>query len=294
MLNFSKNEVISLKVHKFAEKYPLADDDEFAVLKESIRTNGVQVPIMIYEGQILDGRNRHRAIVELYNEGWNGSVSFGEYSGDNPEQYADNLNLCRRHLSAQQKAILAVKYHEAEYEQFKAQAAKNKKSGKNLAQNSAQGGRNLSAAQMLGALVGVNHDYINKIEQVKNTLPQLVDFVYEKKLDIQDAYSLVRMKDEQIGLRDKILEQIRKGRYDVKALRTELKPKKDNVDAAKIPGNLGIFFSFNITPSVMDKIKDLLFNEGYYEQDYEIWVGQDDKTRQSIESLKDSLKIKVH
>ena len=41
---------------------------EIAALKEGIRVHGLLEPITIFEGKILDGRNRHRAICELVKE----------------------------------------------------------------------------------------------------------------------------------------------------------------------------------------------------------------------------------
>lgn len=50
-----------LNAHPAADLFPLLEGGAFAALVEDIRANGQQQPILIYEDQILDGRNRWRA-----------------------------------------------------------------------------------------------------------------------------------------------------------------------------------------------------------------------------------------
>src|ERR1051325_4276522 len=52
---------VPLKVHPLADAFPPLPEDEKRRLAESIAQNGLRIPIMIFEGQILDGRNRHQA-----------------------------------------------------------------------------------------------------------------------------------------------------------------------------------------------------------------------------------------
>src|SRR6266540_5308508 len=56
--------------HPLADAFPLIEDDspEFAELVKDIETHGQLLPIVMYEGKILDGRNRARAIDKI-NEG---------------------------------------------------------------------------------------------------------------------------------------------------------------------------------------------------------------------------------
>ena len=91
-------------------------DDEFQSLKEDIRqNNGVQVPVLMDElGSIIDGHHRHRAWEELRDEG----VELPDYPvvirADLDEagkrELALTLNLCRRHLTREQKRELVENY----------------------------------------------------------------------------------------------------------------------------------------------------------------------------------------
>ena len=92
-----------MQYHKFANLFPLIEGDEFEQLKQDIQKNGQLEPVWLYEGQILDGRNRYRACSSLGIE-----AETREYEGDEPLSFVLSLNLHRRHLSASQKAILTL------------------------------------------------------------------------------------------------------------------------------------------------------------------------------------------
>ena len=50
-----------LPVHPYAELFPLMQHPDFDALCGHIAANGLQEEIVLYEGQILDGRNRYLA-----------------------------------------------------------------------------------------------------------------------------------------------------------------------------------------------------------------------------------------
>jgi phage N-6-adenine-methyltransferase len=88
--------------HPAAELFPLMEGGDFAELVADIAAHGQREPIVMYDGMILDGRNRWRACQQLglapvYRE-WDGV-------GD-PEAFVISLNLHRRHLTREQRAEL--------------------------------------------------------------------------------------------------------------------------------------------------------------------------------------------
>lgn len=50
-----------IEVHPAAKLFPEMGGDDLAKLTESVRERGVLVPVMFFEGKLLDGRNRLRA-----------------------------------------------------------------------------------------------------------------------------------------------------------------------------------------------------------------------------------------
>ncbi|HEY9129070.1 MAG TPA: ParB/RepB/Spo0J family partition protein [Sulfurovum sp.] len=93
------------KYHDIANIYPMAQLDEFELLKQSLRDRGQEMPIVLYEGKILDGRNRYKACNELGIE-----PVYREFEGtyDDALDYSIELNSGRRNLDKSQKAMTAA------------------------------------------------------------------------------------------------------------------------------------------------------------------------------------------
>src|SRR5262249_930939 len=90
--------------HPIANVFPLMMGDEFKRFKEDIRTRKQQEPILIYEGKILDGRNRYNACKEL-----GILLDTKRYEGDDPVGFVLSANLHRRHLNESHRAMVAAK-----------------------------------------------------------------------------------------------------------------------------------------------------------------------------------------
>ena len=92
------------KFHPLANLFPLLGEEELAVLSRDIADNGLQFPIALHEGMILDGRNRYTACVMA-----NVTPQFVEFDGDDPVRFVVTTNLHRRHLNESQRAMVAAK-----------------------------------------------------------------------------------------------------------------------------------------------------------------------------------------
>ncbi len=91
--------------HAAAQLFPLLEGADFDQLKADIAEHGQLEPVTLHpDGSILDGRNRHRACVDLEIEPrfetWtdNGSVL----------AFVISKNIMRRHLTSSQRAALSV------------------------------------------------------------------------------------------------------------------------------------------------------------------------------------------
>lgn len=95
-----------LEFHPAANVFPIANPDEFAALVESIRTDGFDPshPIIIFEGKILDGRNRALAALEADVE-----PVCRQWDVMDGDPFAWNENAVRRHLDPGTLAACRVK-----------------------------------------------------------------------------------------------------------------------------------------------------------------------------------------
>jgi hypothetical protein len=95
---------MDLEFHPLANCLPLIEGTEFDELVADIKERGLALPIELYEGKILDGRNRYRACRRLGIE-----PLIVTYAGTDPAARVTSLNLRRRHLTASQRAMAAAK-----------------------------------------------------------------------------------------------------------------------------------------------------------------------------------------
>ena len=94
-----------MQYHKVSDIFPLMIGDEFESLKRDIAEHGLLEPIVIHDNQIVDGRNRYRACIELGIE-----TQFIEWKVKGSLiDFVISKNLHRRHLNESQRAMIAAK-----------------------------------------------------------------------------------------------------------------------------------------------------------------------------------------
>lgn len=94
----------TLDSHPFAGDWPEMDENTLRWFTDDIRANGLLQPILLYQGQILDGRHRYRACMAAGVE-----PRFETFEGDELSalRRAVSLNQGRRHLGDDQRALVA-------------------------------------------------------------------------------------------------------------------------------------------------------------------------------------------
>jgi hypothetical protein len=91
-------EIQGYKIHPLAQKVPEMTGSEYRQLKESIQSTAQTSPILIHNGEIIDGRHRLKACLELGFEPW-----IKEYDGDKSiAQFILSTNI-RRNLTKLQR-----------------------------------------------------------------------------------------------------------------------------------------------------------------------------------------------
>jgi len=104
-----------VKFRPEAEIWPLMSDNDLKALAEDIDRQGQLEPISIYQGDILDGRNRWLAMTQYCRSGRRPKLE--DVSPESPIAFVVSLNEQRRHLTGDQRAMAAARalpFYEAE------------------------------------------------------------------------------------------------------------------------------------------------------------------------------------
>jgi hypothetical protein len=155
--------------HQFANLFPMVAERHLQELAQDIRGRGLLEPIVLFEGQILDGRCRYLACKVAGVE-----PKFEHYSGNDPLGYVLSRNLHRRHLTESQRAMVAAK-------------AADLKRGANQHTEGLPIGR---AAQLLN--VG-QRSVARAREVLRHGVPELAKAVEGGKLPVSSAAEISRM-----------------------------------------------------------------------------------------------------
>jgi hypothetical protein len=93
-----------MRWHPYAELFPWIEGHAFDEFKADVAKRGVIEPVVMFDGQLLDGRNRYMAARDLGIE-----YPVTDYAGDDPLGYVIAKNLARRHLTESQRAMVGAK-----------------------------------------------------------------------------------------------------------------------------------------------------------------------------------------
>ena len=96
-----------MKFRPEADVWPMMIDTELTALAEDIDKNGQHYAVSLYNGDILDGRNRYRAIVEKCQVVK--TVKYETVSPASPIAFVISRNEKRRHLTDSQRGLAAAK-----------------------------------------------------------------------------------------------------------------------------------------------------------------------------------------
>jgi ParB-like chromosome segregation protein Spo0J len=95
-----------LEIHPLALAFPVYGKDDFEKLTNDILNHGLRQPITLFEGKVLDGRNR----VEAMRKAGKAAIPAIPFEGtfDQARDYVISLNMVRRHLNTGQRAMIAA------------------------------------------------------------------------------------------------------------------------------------------------------------------------------------------
>ena len=176
-----------MKNHPIADVWPMMDEAKLAELADDIRKNGQLVPVWLYDGKILDGRNRWAACKIAGVE-----PKTKEYTGDEPTAFAVSLNDRRRHMNKGALAAVA-----AELEPHFAADAKRRQARKpkvEFVQEKIPEQKRAQAREEAAKSVGVNDRYVSDAKKVKTEAPEVFERLKAGKITLQDAKREVAKK----------------------------------------------------------------------------------------------------
>ncbi len=150
-------------VHPVADLFPMLPDDELKDLADDIKTNGLQQPVVVSDGVLIDGRNRLAACEMVDVE-----PDFVELNGSDPVAFILSANLARRHMTKGQRAMAGVRAY-----------------------------GNKVANRQTARVSGVNREYVNRASRVLDADSDLADQVLAGAISLNEAYGIIsdRRKD---------------------------------------------------------------------------------------------------
>lgn len=163
--------------HPLSEIFPLIEGADFDALRDDIAKNGVLEPIVLMDGQIIDGRNRYLAALAADVE-----CPTTIYEGNDPLGLVISLNLKRRHLSESQRAMVAS-------------ALANMKSGERTDLPSIEG-RSISQGDA-AKLLNVGVASVERAANVRaNGTAELISAVQQGRLAVSEAAKMSKAAPE--------------------------------------------------------------------------------------------------
>lgn len=178
------------RLHPACVLFPEMTADELRDLANDIAANGLLNPIVLLNGLILDGRNRLAACktagVEPRFVDWNGRGSAFEW--------AISQNVMRRHLTASQRAVVALdllSHLEIEAkDRQKLSRGRAQKVAKQFA-TSSRGKASVIAARLTRS----NARYVEALKAIHKRAPDLIDHVRKGNVSVSDARCISKLKD---------------------------------------------------------------------------------------------------
>jgi ParB-like chromosome segregation protein Spo0J len=176
--------------HPIAELFPMLSTPEIIELSHDIEENGLMNPIVLYEGKILDGRNRYEACKMIEVE-----PSTVEYGGDTPLKYVVSLNLHRRHLKESQRAAIAAKIADMEQGDNSPEiGAKGAESDEFLKSVNLRPSK--TSIDEAAKMMNVSPSLVDKAKRVMREAPEMVADIEAGNKTINKAMKVIKERQE--------------------------------------------------------------------------------------------------
>jgi len=155
--------------------FPDMDEEDYSALKNDIQKNGYdrKYPIWLYNGEILDGWNRHKICSEL-----NITPVYKNFKGDDSDAIAFVVRSNnRRDLTPSQRACIAIEYASI-FEKFKTEAKEKQRQGGKIKvrqKNAEPKSDDNKTDSKVAKLFKTNRSYIQKARKIKVDNPEIFE-----------------------------------------------------------------------------------------------------------------------
>jgi ParB-like chromosome segregation protein Spo0J len=150
---------------ELAEMIPPMDDEEYRALRDDIQKHGLSIPIVkTKDGKIVDGYHRFRACCEL-------GIRPKWVIVENTDDAEYRLNIFRRHLPVEVRALLAARYAE---------------------RNQLPGDKMEHAAK----LAGVSRSTVARAKTImRNAHPDVIEALAKREISVSKAADIMRLPE---------------------------------------------------------------------------------------------------
>lgn len=188
-----------LEIHPAALILPKMSEDEFEEFKEDILGNGLIEPLVLFQGKVLDGRNRYLACKELGIEVWARNWE----GGMDPVDYVVSKNIHRRQLTPTQRANAAAKaldYYADRAKERQREAGGDRKSEEykeSVCQQADKPIDPIRATKEAGEKFDVSHDSVNKAKFIQKHGTE------EERKQLEEGHTPLKPLEQQVRERVK-------------------------------------------------------------------------------------------
>ena len=174
---------------EFRDLIPSLTDDEKKQLEENILCDGIQDPLKVWQGTLVDGHNRYE-IAQVH--GLNFTTAEMQFATrDDAKIWIIKNQFGRRNLSAYDRSILALKLKPVIAAKAK---EKQSESGGAVPQKSAK--PPIETRQEIAKAAGVSHDTIAKVERIEaQATPEVKAALKSGEISINAAYNKVKQAE---------------------------------------------------------------------------------------------------
>ncbi len=205
--------------HKLAKYFPVLEGEEFDLLVQDIKEHGQLEPIVLCDGEILDGMNRYNACLKL---GIDSIVE--EYKGDDPLSYVISLNIRRRHLDTSQRAMLALEM----LPEFERETKVGRPSSEEILRSKDLNIEKGQASDRVAKEFGISGPSVRRAKRIKEEAPERVD----KIIKGEETVGAVDAEIRQAKATERAAEKTEKA--DTKEVKQHPKCVKEYLDSSQI------------------------------------------------------------